>query len=300
MQKIVPCLWFDGTAEEAARLYTSLVPDARVTAITRYGKGGADTHGQPEGKVMTVDLEVGGYRISLLDGGPHFRLTPAISLFVALERESDVDVVWEALSEGGSVLMPLDRHPWSQKYGWLSDRFGVSWQISLGKRSDIGGQAMAPSLLFVGSQHGKTEAALQHYTSVFAESSVEGILRHDGTGPEPAGTVMHAQFQLRGETFMAMDSAGEHDFGFTEAFSLIVQCETQDEIDHHWNALSAVPEAAQCGWVKDRFGVSWQIVPRILFEMMLDADPQKVERVTNAFMQMKKLEIEPLKRAYAG
>jgi predicted 3-demethylubiquinone-9 3-methyltransferase (glyoxalase superfamily) len=300
MQKIVPTLWFDDQAEDAARLYTSLFPDARVEAMTRYGKAGAEIHGQPEGKVMTAEISLAGFRMALLNGGPMFRLTPAISFFVTLETAAEVDALWAALSEGGRVMMPLGEYPWSPKYGWLSDRYGVSWQISLGERAQVGGQTIAPSLLFVGSAHGKAEAALERYTSIFPGSRVEGVLHHDGSGPDPAGTVMHAQFYLGGETFMVMDSAHDHDFGFSEAVSFLVRCDTQDEIDHYFTALSAVPEAEQCGWVKDEFGVSWQIVPGTLLDMMLDPDPAKVERVTNAFMAMKKLDLEALKRAYAG
>jgi predicted 3-demethylubiquinone-9 3-methyltransferase (glyoxalase superfamily) len=300
MQKIMPCLWFDGRVEDAAHLYTSLFPRGRVASVTRFPEAGTEIHGQPAGAIQAMELDLDGYRLSLLNGGPHFQLTPAISLFVMRETADEVDALWRALSEGGSVMMPLDAYPWSEKYGWLSDRFGVSWQIALGKRSDIGGQAMAPALLFVGAQHGKAEAALERYTALFPGSKVEGILRHDGSGPDPVGTVMHAQCYLGGETFMMMDSALPHAFGFNEAFSFIIQCETQDEIEHYASALSSVPEAEQCGWVKDEFGVSWQVVPRVLFEMLLDSDQRKVEAVTKAFLAMKRFDIEALKRAYTG
>jgi predicted 3-demethylubiquinone-9 3-methyltransferase (glyoxalase superfamily) len=300
MQKIIPCLWFDGRVEDAAHLYTSLFPRGRVASVTRFPEAGTEIHGQAAGAIQTMELDLDGYRLSLLNGGPHFQLTPAISLFVMRETADEVDALWKALSEGGSVMMPLDAYPWSEKYGWLNDRFGVSWQIALGKRSDIGGQAMTPALLFVGAQHGKAEAALERYTAVFPGSKVEGILRHDGSGPDPMGTVMHAQCYLGGETFMMMDSALPHAFGFNEAFSFVIQCETQDEIEHYASALSAVPEAEQCGWVKDPFGVSWQVVPRVLFEMLLDSDRRKVEAVTKAFLAMKRFDIEALKRAYTG
>jgi predicted 3-demethylubiquinone-9 3-methyltransferase (glyoxalase superfamily) len=298
-QKIVPHLWFDHQAEEAAELYGSLIQDSRIDSIARYGKAGFEVHGQPEGRAMTVDFTLDGYRLLALNGGPHFRFTPAISLFVMLETEAEVDRLWAGLAEGGSVLMPLDSYDWSPRYGWLDDRFGLSWQVMLGKREAVG-QTIAPSLLFVGPQHGRAEAAIDHYTSVFEGSKVEGIARYDGSGPDPAGTIKHAQLKLGGETFMAMDSALPHDFGFTEALSLMVRCDTQDEIDHYWHALSAVPEAERCGWLKDGFGVSWQIVPSVLPRMLLDPDRTRAERVTSAFMQMRKLDIAALEKAYAG
>jgi len=299
MQKIVPHLWFDSQAEDAARLYTALIPGSQIGRITRYGKAGFEHHGQLEGTAMTVEFELGGYRLVGLNGGPHFRFTPAVSYFIMLEDAADVDRLWAGLVEGGSVLMPLGAYDWSKRYGWLNDRYGLSWQVALGSRADVG-QTVTPALLFTGAQAGRAEEAITHYTSVFPGSHIRGIWRYDGSGPDPAGTIMHAQFSLCGETFMAMDSAHAHDFTFTEANSQLVICKSQDEIDHYWSALSAVPEAERCGWLKDRFGVSWQVVPETLIGMMSDPDPAKVGRVTDAFMAMKKLDIAALERAYAG
>jgi predicted 3-demethylubiquinone-9 3-methyltransferase (glyoxalase superfamily) len=299
MNRIVPCLWFDNAAEDAAHFYTSIFRNATIGRIARYGEEGHEIHGRPAGSVMTVEFELDGYTLLGLNGGPLFHLTPAISLFAMFETEADIDAAWAALGDAGTVRMPLDAYDWSKRYGWLDDRYGVSWQLALGKRADIG-QAIAPSLLFVGPQCGRAEEALEHYTAVFPDSRVEGILRHDGAGPDAAGTVMHAQFQLGGETFMVMDSAHPHDFGFTEATSLIVNCDTQDEIDHYWQALSAVPEAEQCGWLKDKFGVSWQIMPRILPELLTAPNPEASARVMRALLGMKKLDIAALKRAHGG
>lgn len=297
MTRIVPCLWFDTAAEEAAHLYTSIFPNAAIGRIARYGEEGREIHVKPPGSVMTVEFALDGYSLLGLNGGPMFRFTPAISLFAMFETEAEVNAAWAALGEGGAVLMPLDAYPWSPRYGWLNDRYGVSWQLALGKRSDIG-QAIAPALMFVGAQAGRAEEALEHYTAVFPDSRVAGIMRHDGSGPDAAGTVMHAQCYLNGETFMLMDSAHPHAFGFSEANSFIVNCDTQDEIDHYWNALSSVPEAEQCGWLKDQFGVSWQIVPSILPALMSNPDPENSDRVMKALLGMKKLDIAALKRAH--
>jgi predicted 3-demethylubiquinone-9 3-methyltransferase (glyoxalase superfamily) len=158
---------------------------------------------------------------------------------------------------------------------------------------------VTPSLLFAGDAAGKAEAAITHYASVFPGATIDGILRYDGSGKDAAGTVMHAQFRIDGQALMAMDSA-EADAKFNEALSLIVQCEDQAEIDRLWAALSAVPAAEACGWLKDRFGVSWQIVPRAFDQMMTSGDRRAVERVTAAFMPMKKLDLRALERAYAG
>jgi predicted 3-demethylubiquinone-9 3-methyltransferase (glyoxalase superfamily) len=296
-QKIVPYLWFDNAAEGAAETYVSLVSGSAMETVARYGKAGLEVHGQREGSVMFVEFSLGGYRMAALNGGPHFQPTPAVSYFLMLEDAGAVERVWERLAEGGKVLMPLDAYEWSPRYGWLADRWGVSWQIAQGSRGDVGGQAVVPALLFTGARAGQAEAAIKQYTEVFPDGRIEGVLRYDGAGPDAEGDVQHAQFQLFGQTFMAMDSALDHAFGFSEANSFMVMCDDQDEIDRYWRALSAVPEAERCGWLKDRFGVSWQIVPRTLPEMMSGS---AAGRVMEAFMGMKKLDMATLERVRAG
>jgi predicted 3-demethylubiquinone-9 3-methyltransferase (glyoxalase superfamily) len=300
-QRIVPHLWFDDRAEEAASFYASLFDDSAIGATTRYGKAGFEIHGRPEGSVMSVDFDIAGYELVALNGGPAFELTPAISFFVTCETEAEVDALWGALSEDGGVLMPLDRYDWSEKYGWVEDRYGLSWQVALGKLEDVG-QKITPSLLFVGDRLGRAEEAVRRYTGIFEDSEITGILRY-GPGEEgPEGTMKHAQFRLDGETFMAMDGPGEHDFDFSEALSLLVRCGSQEEVDRLWEALGrgGDPAARQCGWLKDEFGVSWQVCPTVLQEMLRDPDAEKVERVTEAFLPMKKLDIPALERAYRG
>ncbi|MBP7240906.1 VOC family protein [Amaricoccus sp.] len=300
MQKIVPCLWFDGAAEEAAAFYASLVPDSEVGAITRYGKVGQEIHGQGEGTVMTAEFLLAGTEIVAMNGGPLFRFTPAISLFVTLPDRADVDRVWDGLIEGGRPLMPLDAYPWAPRYGWLADRWGLTWQVALGDPA-ASGRRLVPSLMFTGAEAGRAEEAMNLWTGLLPDSGVAGVLRWDGAeSPDRAGTVKHAQFRLAGETFMAMDSALTHDFGFNEAVSLMVLCEDQAEIDRLWAAMSAVPEAEACGWLKDRFGVSWQITPRDTLQMLAGPDRAAADRAMAAFMDMKKIDIARLEAAFAA
>lgn len=299
-QRIVPCLWLDGTAEAATRLYTGLFPGSRVLGLTHYGSAGREIHGQAVGQVMTAEFELAGFRMLALNGGAVFRPNPSISLFVMLEREQDVAALWQGLEPGGAILMPMDAYPWSSRYGWLADRYGVSWQIALGKTADVG-RTIAPMLMFTGEQCGKAEAAMVRYTSIFAGSTIDGILRHDGTGPDRAGTVQHGQFRLGGETFMAMDSAWPHAFSFDEGVSLIVRCQSQAEIDHYWHALIAEGgEESQCGWLKDRFGVSWQVVPHDLLDLLTRGDRAAFERVMQAILGMRKLDMAALEAAHRG
>ncbi len=302
-QKIIPCLWYDDNAEEAVELYTSLFKNSHVSHTQRYGKEGFEIHKRPEGSVMSIDFELGGYSLVAMNGGPIFQFTPAISLYATLETRQEIDTVWNGLLDtGGTVMMPLDTYPWSERYGWIRDKFGLTWQISLGSLHDVGGQTLTPSFLFTGQQHGKAEAAIHEFTTLFPDARIHGIAHYPDT-PEnnangSANTVMHGQFYLFNETFMAMDSAYDHGFTFNEAFSLQVFCDTQAEIDRYWQALSHVPEAEQCGWLKDRYGISWQIVPRQLVNLLADPNPNKSEAVMRAFMPMKKLDIATIQTAY--
>ena len=295
-QKIVPSLWFDKEAEEAAKLYTSLFKNSEIGDSARYSEAGQEVHRQEPGSVMTVEYALDGYRFSALNGGPDFKFNPSISFFVNRESEDEVDALWEELAQDGSVLMPLQAYPFSKRYGWLADRYGLSWQVSVagdGMRSSI-----TPSLMFVGDKTGQAEAAIDFYTLVFSDSKVGEIFRYSaGQEPDKEGTVAYGPFVLAGQDFVAMDSAREHDFSFNEAISLIVNCEDQAEVDYYWEKLSAVPESEQCGWLKDRFGVSWQIVPTVLGELMTDPDRAKADRVMEAVLQMKKLDIDELHAA---
>lgn len=297
MQKITPFLWFDNNTEEAVNFYTSIFKNSKIGSVTRYDEAGAAASGRPKGSVMTASFQLNGQEFAALNGGPHFKFNPSISFFAIFETEADIDKLWQELKKGGMVLMELQKYDWSDKYGWVQDRFGLSWQVSLGRKKDVG-QFITPSLLFVGKQHGKAEEAVRFYTSVFKNSNIAGILRYNAGEQEPEGTVKHAQFTLNGQVFMAMDSSLEHPFTFNEAISFVVNCESQKEVDYYWEKLSAEAAAEQCGWLKDKFGLSWQIVPTTLVEMLQDKDAEKSKRVMEAMLQMKKIDIAGLKRAY--
>lgn len=276
---IHPCLWFDGNAKAAASFYCSLFPDSKITVDTP----------------MVVNFELSGQKFMGLNGGPMFKPNPSISFMVVCETDDEINELWKQLSEGGMLMMPLDKYEWSERYGFLQDRFGVAWQIMKGKYSDVN-QKITPTLLFVGNSFGKAENAVKFYTQVFPQSSIDGILLYTKEEGEAAGAVKHAQFILDKKVFMAMDGAGTHSFAFNEAVSFVVDCETQDEIDYYWNKLTADGgQESQCGWLKDKFGVSWQIVPAVLGKLM--TDPEKSQRVMQAFMKMKKFDIATLMNA---
>jgi predicted 3-demethylubiquinone-9 3-methyltransferase (glyoxalase superfamily) len=300
-QKITNYLWFDRQAEEAAKFYTSTLKNSGVGAITRASEAGFEIHGIPEGMAMTVEFDIGGQNFMAINGGPLFKFTPAVSFLVACDTKKEVETIWDKLSEGGTALMELGEYPFSQKYGWIQDKYGLSWQVMfMGDHQTD--QKITPTLMFVGEQWGKAEAAINLYTSVFRNAAVGDILRYSpGMEPDRAGTIQHAAFKLENQQFAAMDSAQKHLFTFNEAISLMVGCDSQKEIDYYWQKLTADGgQEGMCGWLKDKFGFSWQIVPTLLKELMRDQDKKKVARVTSAFLKMKKFDIEELKKAFQG
>lgn len=299
MQKITPHLWFNNEAEDAAQFYCSLFPNSFITHIARYPKSAEEISGQKAGSVMTVSFELDGCGFMGLNGGPVFTFTPAISFMVHYGSADEVDALYAKIVDGGKVLMELGTYPFSRRYAWVSDRYGVSWQIICTDKPIT--QRIVPSLLFTGAVSGKAEEAMQLYVSLFPNSSIGMTARYGpGQAPDAEGTLMYGDFLLSGQKFAAMDSAYAHAFTFNEAVSFLVACDDQEEIDRLFRALSAVPEAEQCGWIKDRYGVPWQITPRMMEELMTSGETEKINRMTAAMLQMKKLDIKKLKDAFDG
>lgn len=293
-QRIVPHIWFDKEAVTAAEFYVSVFPDSRITSTTVL----RDT---PSGDTDIVSFVLAGYAFQAISAGPFFKLNPSVSFTVNCATAGEVDALWAKLADGGQALMPLDAYPFNPRFGWVQDRFGVSWQLALSETNAAGQPSITPSLLFVGANCGKAEDAISFYTSVFSKSAVGHVMRYGpDQAPDREGTVMHADFMLAGQPFTIGESAWPHEFAFNEAISFIVTCDSQAEIDACWERLSAVPEAEQCGWLKDRYGLSWQIVPAAMGEMMSNGSPEQIARVTQAFLPMKKLDLAILQRAYAA
>lgn len=292
MQHILPHLWYDKEAKEAAVLYTSLFPHSKVTNTTII----KDT---PSGDCDVVSFELAGQEFMAISAGPYFKMNPSISMFAVFDTEEEITKVWNTLIEGGKALMEYQAYPWANKYGWLQDKYGLSWQLSWSEHHQME-QKITPLLMFTQGMAGKAKEALETYTSIFPNSKIEMMVPYEQGEGDTEGFIKHSRFMLDGQHFMAMDSSTKHDFVFNEAISLIVRCDTQEQIDYHWGKLSAVPEAEQCGWLKDKYGVSWQIVPTAMDEMMASGDTEKIARVTQAFLKMKKFDIAKLQEAYEG
>ena len=240
MQKITPHLWFDKEAKEAAEFYTSIFKDSEI-------KSTITLHNTPSGTVDVVTIKLLGQEFTLISAGPYFKFTPAVSFLVACNTKEEVDGLWKKLSEGGSALMELGEYPFSEKYGWTQDRYGLSWQVMFIGDREVK-QKITPTLMFVGEQCGKAEEAVNVYASVYHNAKVGDILRYGkNEEPDKEGTIKHVAFTLEGQELAAMDSAREYNFTFNEAISVMVHCDTQEEIDYYWGKLSADPRAEQCG-----------------------------------------------------
>lgn len=300
MQKITPHLWFDTEAKEAAEFYSDVFPDSEITDVSTL----RDT---PSGDPDVVSFRVWGHEFMAISAGPMFKINPSISFIVNFDPSRDeearerLDRIWARLAEGGKELMPLGEYPFSPRYGWVEDRFGTSWQLILSNPEGDPRPTIVPALLFTGGAYGKAAEALDLYTSVFPDSERGLVVPYpEGSENGDPGKIMFSDFRLGDCWFAAMDGAGPHEFEFSPAVSLMVNCADQEEIDYFWERLSAVPEAEQCGWIQDRFGVSWQITPAELEGMIRTGTREQVDRVTKAFLPMKKLDLAELRKAFQG
>jgi predicted 3-demethylubiquinone-9 3-methyltransferase (glyoxalase superfamily) len=293
MKQIIPHFWFNHQAEEATQLYVSLFRDSKIGNMARYSESGSNASGMKKDTVMSVEFSLCGQNFGAINGGDFFKFSPAVSLTVLCETEEEINRLWASLAPGGKILMELGPYPFSKRYGFLEDKYGFSWQFNLVGQK----QKIVPSLLFVGVKYGHAEEAMRFYVSLFkdgkilhSEHSAEGDIGRKGT-------LKYGSFSLQGQEFIAMDGAGEHAFEFTGALSLMVECESQSEVNFFWDSFLGGGQEQQCGWIVDKFGVCWQVVPTILGQLLGGPDPMKAERVMKAMLGMKKLDIEKLKQA---
>jgi predicted 3-demethylubiquinone-9 3-methyltransferase (glyoxalase superfamily) len=294
-QVIVPNIWCNANAEEAGQFYTAVFDAVPFAGASAAVEGRYPSDGLPEfqrefaGRPLVVGLTVAGFRFVLINAGPQFRPNPSISFILNFDpllfgdpggdegaARDALDRVWERLANGGEVLMPLDAQFFSQRYGWVQDRFGVGWQLILTNPQGDPRPFIMPALTFGGPAQNRAGAAIEHYCDVFANVSggAAAGMRMPygpaaGAGPADPDALMFAEFRIGEQWFAAFDAGRVGTADFDCGVSFEVDCADQGEIDRLWAALSAVPAAEQCGWLVDRFGVSWQIVPANLAELMV-------------------------------
>jgi len=272
---LYPCLWFNGNIKEATAFYCSLFSNASV---------------QVNNEIVTK-FEIEGTGIKLLNGGALFAKNPSISFFVKCETKVEIEKLYNALMEDGKVMIPLGNYPWCAYYTWVADKYGMTWQLFLGDLAP-GEQKIIPSMLFTKEVFGRGVEAMQFYSSVFKEGKITNQSLYEQGEAQPVGSLKFGSFTLNQSQFAAMDGPGEHAFTFNEGISFVVECQDQTEVDYYWEQLSEGGHEGQCGWLKDKFGMSWQIIPIALNALM--ANPVTAEKARNAFMKMRKFIIKDL------
>ena len=281
---IFPCLWHNEDAKQTAERYCRIF-NGKITAYTP----------------VVLNIELFGQKIMLLNGGPQFKKNASVSFMVMCETQDEVQNYWNQLADGGIVLMELGEYPWSKKYGWVRDQFGVTWQLCLAEKQ--GTQRIIPTLMFIHHNNGKALEAMQLYTRTFPNSKIGDVLKYgDGVGNENhevPENIQNAHFEIDNYSFFCMDNSYDHQFDFNEGISMVVMTHNQEETDHLWNSLTENGGVeSSCGWLKGKFGMSWQIIPKKLIELMSDPNQMKAQKVVQKMMEMQKIVIKDLEEAY--
>lgn len=279
--KLYPALWFDQNGVEAAKLYCSVFDDSIIINESE----------------LTVTFELSGYYIIGINGGSKYRPNPAVSLYVTCVNEEEINTKFKILSEDGIVMMAPGTYPWSSYYTFFEDKFGVSWQLTLSEDKSTDPKFI-PSLLFANQKNGKAKTAVELYTSIFKNTVIEEISYYGENQGNTCGNVLFSRFTIEGFPFIAMDAPGNHNFDFNEGFSFVITTKDQNETDYFWNMLTANGgEELPCGWLRDPFGICWQVIPERFSELISSGSPDQKQRIFQAMQLMKKLIISDLEKA---
>lgn len=267
---IYPALWFDNQALEAFEFYCSVFPNSMILE-----------HNQ-----TVVKASLSNQYFIGINGGPYFLPNPAISFTVICDSREEINALWQKLILGGASIIDLGHYSWNAYYGWVQDQFGYTWQLQLGNGSKTQ-QHILPNLLFCGMHQNQCSQALQYYQKIFPEFQRHQLLRYPSGDLE--GKIQNSIFSLNHLKFIAKDSPHRHIFDFNESVSFVIPCKTQQEIDYYWNYFTEHGSESWCGWCKDVFGISWQVIPNNLAQI-LATHPQAYSTLT----RMKKIIIEDL------
>lgn len=273
-QSIYPCLWYNQRAKEATKFYRTLFSDSEITAEN----------------ILVSLMEIEDQKLLLLNAGPEFVPNPSASLFVNCKSEEEIEKLCLSFTKEGKVLMKLARYNWAEKYAWVKDKYEISWQLFYKPGKER--KKIRPSFMFHGSNAGRASEAIGFYTSVFPNSGVKEIIRYSEDENQNVNFIKYSDIFINEFDIILFDSALKYKSQLNESFSLVIECETQDEIDKYWLELSKKGLEGRCGWVKDQFGISWQIVPKVLHELV--SDEMKAPKVVNKLMGMGKLNIREL------
>lgn len=277
IKQLYPCIWFDNNAKIAADFYCSIFREGCILQETS----------------ITVSFKIAGTQFLGINGGQRYAPNPAISYFVYCGGESEIERLYMELSKDGKIMMPLGKYDWTEKYAWVEDRFGVSWQLDVDPINSA--QGIVPCLFFGNEKYMMVKPAIEQYTQIFDDSRVLMEMGYPSGTEMPADALLFAQFKLDGFIFNAVSSPQKHEFDFSPGNSFVIVCYTQAQIEYYWEKLGEEGRFDECGWLTDRYGVSWQIIPAILPSLMTDS--RIAEHVMNTLLQMQRLDILPLLKA---
>lgn len=278
--KIISSIRFDSQSKEAAEFYCSIFPDSTINNID---------------PITTTFTLLKGYQFVWINGGPNFQPNPSISFSAWIIDKDLTKQIWDKISEWWTVMMEYGEYPRSPAYGRCNDKYGVSRQIMFDNRPERTTSAIVPSLMFTKELAWKAEEAINLYTKIFKNASIDFLWRYEEWGVDKAWTINHGEFTLEWQQFIAMDSALSHDFSFTEWVSLVINCKDQDEVDYYRDKLIADWwSESQCGRCKDKYGVSRQVIPVQLMQALGNPDQTKAQYAMKQMLKMKKIIIKDL------
>ena len=275
---LCPCIWYVKDGHTAATFYTTVFKPSRILAV----------------HPLTTEFELKGNKFIAMNGGTKYHPNPSISFMVSFNDESELESSWTLLTQNGEIILPLSAYPWSSNYGCCLDQYGVCWQLIKSVFANTG-QNIAASFMFTNSNAGKADEAMPFYTGIFPHSYIHSINRYGAGEEETEGHVKHGIFILSDKVFTAMDNSSSDVSSFSEGISIVIPCDNQAQIDYYWSKLADGGTENTSGWLKDKYGVSWQVVPSILGNLLSDQD--KSTRVMQALLKMKKIDIDTLLKA---
>jgi predicted 3-demethylubiquinone-9 3-methyltransferase (glyoxalase superfamily) len=294
MKRITPFLWFEKDMNAVVNYYASIFPSVTTSAES-------ELENTPSGNVQTKSIFIYGTQLDLMTAGPYLPFNPTVSFIINCDSPEEAEDLWNKITKDGKELMPLGSYDFASKYGWAADKYGVSWQV-ICMNGEKPSEKVVSTLMFCGDVCGRAAEAMNFYTSIFKNSEISYVSEYDGSEPvdDARAKTKHAGFALDGVPFSVLDSGKISPLTFNQAISFVVYCKDQEEIDYYYEKLSYSGNEVQCGWLNDKFGVPWQIVPTRMTEMLSKGTKEQIARVTEAFMKMKKFDLKILEDAFTG
>ncbi|MGL4759339.1 MAG: VOC family protein [Patescibacteria group bacterium] len=278
-------LWFDTEAKNAADFYLSVF-SSNASIINK-----SIINSNSNNEYDFFEMKIHNQELILISAGPFFKKNSSISMFVNYSTEEELREIYNKLSEGSKILMELGKYDFSPLYSWIEDKYGVSWQLIYDPQNQYN-QVIEPCFLFTNEACGKAKEAMELYTKALPNSSIKTLVNYpQGVEGQSTNNLMYGVLDLNGYTLIFMDSSLEHDFNFNEGVSVLLNVENQTEFDNCYKYLSDAIESEQCGWVKDKYGISWQIQPIQLVDIMRSSNVESKNKVIQKILTMKRLEI---------